>query len=178
MEQDTTENLQGAQNGKGANVFHACDQEEVGDSHGTHVELHTHAHARHDANGLKETRHNEVEGGRQWGKREGQLQPANAILRKGWAGMGRALNLSFPHQDTTRRQLASSAMAVAAGSEQALHSALARQQEALTLAPDWLRDTCVERAGEHWERFYARCVFVCVREKERERESERATESE
>jgi hypothetical protein len=164
-EQDKTESLQGAQNGKGADIFYACDQEEEEeDSRGIPFELHTHdpinAHERHDANGLKETRRSEVEGGRQWGKREVQLQAANAILRKGWAGMGRALNLSFPHQDTTRRQLASSAMAVAAGSEQALHTALARQQEALTLAPDWLRDTCVERAGEHWERFYARCVCV------------------
>ena len=162
MEQDKTESLQGAQNGKGADIFNACDQEEEADTQVMRVELHTHAHARHDANGLKETRRSEIEGARPWGKREGQLQAANAILRKGWAGMGRALNLSFPHQDTTRRQLASSAMAFAAGSEQALHSALARQQDALTLAPDWLRDTCVERAGEHWERFYARCVFVCV----------------
>ncbi len=63
-----TENLQGAQNGKGAHLFHACDQEGEEDSRGMRVEIHTHAH---DANRLKETRRSDTEGARQCGKREG-----------------------------------------------------------------------------------------------------------
>ena len=96
MEQDKTESLQGAQNGKGADIFNACDQEEEADTQVMRVELHTHAHARQDANGLKETRRSEIEGARPWGKREGQLQPANAILRKGWAGIEACVESFIP----------------------------------------------------------------------------------
>jgi len=96
---------------------------------------------------------------------------ANAILRKGWAGVEGALGLEFPEQRAARQDLSSRAMA-ASGTDEAIQEALdmLRMQD---VAPCWLRDTCLggqEAQRGHWERFYRHVCgpslspILCTRE--------------
>ena len=105
--------------------------------------------------GGRHGRHEEEAAAAHVGAMNCRRQVANAILRKGWAGVEGALGLEFPEQHAARQDLSSRAMA-ASGTDEAMQEALDVLQKQDS-APSWLRDTCLagqEAERGHWEQFY------------------------